>query len=104
MSILLAHVNTLTCLQPEKGREAGRWQDRTNTNNGKRKEKRNTVRCRGRDNSCLFSIKKKSKRENLGNILRNGKRKKSVKYLLKRDTRSNNTKHKARDGTWQVQQ
>lgn len=50
------------------------------------------------------SIKKKSKRENLGNILRNGKRKKSVKYLLKRDTRSNNTKHKARDGTWQVQQ
>lgn len=74
---------------------AGRWQDRTNTDNGKRKEKRSTVRCRGRDNCCLSSIKKNSKRENLGKILRNGIRE-NVSYLLKRDTRSNNIKHKTR--------
>lgn len=74
---------------------AGRWQDRTNTDNGKRKEKRSTVTCRGRDNCCLSSIKKKSKRENLGKILRNGIRE-NVSYVLKRDTRSNNIKHKTR--------
>lgn len=51
MSILLVHMDMLICLQPEKGRGAGRWQNRTNTDNGKRKEKRSTVRCRGRDNS-----------------------------------------------------
>lgn len=42
MSILLVHMDMLICLQPEKGRGAGRWQDRTNTDNGKRKEKRST--------------------------------------------------------------
>lgn len=95
MSTLLVHMDTLICLQPEKGREAGRWQDRTNTDNGKRKEKRSTVRRRGRDNCCLPSIKKKGKRENLGKTLRNGIRE-NLSHLLKRDTRSNNIKHKTR--------
>lgn len=39
MSILLVHTDMLICLQQEKGRGAGRWQARTNTDNCERKEK-----------------------------------------------------------------
>lgn len=65
--------------------------------------KKEYSQMQGRDNCCLSSIKKKSEREKLGKILRNGIRE-NLSHPLKRNTTSNNTKQKARDGTWQVEQ
>lgn len=61
MFILLVHTDMLICLQQEKGREAGRWQARTNTDNGKRKEKGSTDS--DEEGTADSSIKRKSKRE-----------------------------------------